>query len=511
MKIVIDQNSVNASGTANKGGGIYQDCDCDCGDCDLHETPRPDYEFTFTNSSESRDRLFQRLETFRQAPALHIQACDEMWWLACNPVGSGTVVVLDASARALLESFGSLAGLSALLARRERLRRDEEDAISLFYHTGLIGEREREPYKPQETKPRTLQAWLHVTNACNLSCQYCYVQKSKEHMVDTVAQRAIEAIFRSALKQHFKAIRVKYAGGEASLFPQKILAMHRLATQLAQQHGLDFSAYMISNGVALSPRLVEQFREQEIGITISLDGLGEYHDTQRSFASGLGSFKYVDRTIQQLLASNFLPHINVTVSQRNLAGLPALLEYILERDLPFTLSYYRENACSMHLHDLQYAEEQMIEAMRRAFRVIERHLPQRSLLGSLIDKADLRANHGYTCSAGRNYLVIDQQGGIAKCHTEMQNLVSSINEDDPLAAIQADRSDFINLPVDEKEGCRTCTWRYWCTGGCPLVTYKVTGRNDRRSPNCHIYQALFPAALRLEALRLLKYQTPIIV
>jgi uncharacterized protein len=67
------------------------------------------------------------------------------------------------------------------------------------------------------------------------------------------------------------------------------------------------------------------------------------------------------------------------------------------------------------------------------------------------------------------------------------------------------------VAVEEKEGCRTCDWRYWCTGGCPLLTYRATGRSDIKSPNCNIYKALFPEALRLEALRLLKYETPIII
>ena len=60
--------------------------------------------------------------------------------------------------------------------------------------------------------------------------------------------------------------------------------------------------------------------------------------------------------------------------------------------------------------------------------------------------------------------------------------------------------------VDEKEGCRDCQWRYWCTGGCPLQTFRATGRYDLKSPNCSIYQAIFPEVLRLEGLRLLKYQ-----
>jgi uncharacterized protein len=42
-----------------------------------------------------------------------------------------------------------------------------------------------------------------------------------------------------------------------------------------------------------------------------------------------------------------------------------------------------------------------------------------------------------------------------------------------------------------------------------MLTYRMTGRSDIKSPNCAIYKALFPEALRLEALRLLKYHEPI--
>ena len=65
-----------------------------------------------------------------------------------------------------------------------------------------------------------------------------------------------------------------------------------------------------------------------------------------------------------------------------------------------------------------------------------------------------------------------------------------------------------NPPVDEKTGCRECPWRYACAGGCPLRTHFSGGRYDQRSPYCAIYQALFPAALRLEGLRMLKYENP---
>ncbi|MBV9617338.1 MAG: SPASM domain-containing protein, partial [Ktedonobacteraceae bacterium] len=156
------------------------------------------------------------------------------------------------------------------------------------------------------------------------------------------------------------------------------------------------------------------------------------------------------------------------------------------------------------------ADGQMIDGMLRAFAVIEQRLPRRRLIDSLIDKASMRGTHQHTCGVGRTYMVIDQRGQVAKCHADIKQAVTTIDADDPLQIIRNDRSGVQAIPVEEKQGCRSCEWRHWCTGGCPLLTYRMTGRNDIRSPNCNIYKALFPEALRLEALRLLKYEAPMI-
>ncbi len=512
MKIWLDSSPLPAV-QSNSDERDSWDCDCDCGDCNVSGYPLPPYTLS-AGRLLLQEAPFTNLASrpLQHAPTLHIQACGEMTWLACNPVGPGTVLVLDAAALALLERFRSPTTLTDLFPDlQDASTRHLREAALLFVQTGLLHDISHPAPEKQERAPQILQGWLHMTNACNLSCSYCYVQKSQEAMSDETARKAIAALVRSAVRQGFAGLRLKYAGGEASLNWRQILATQRFARQLTAEHGLTFSAYVITNGVMLPRKMLEQFKEEQIGVTISLDGIGATHDAQRPFASGLGSFKFVDRTISTMLASDFVPHINVTVSQRNLAGIPELMTYVLDRDLPFTLSYYRENDCSQHLPDLQFSDARMIETMRTAFQIIETRLPKRRLLGSLIDKADLRSNHEYTCSAGRSYLVVDQQGGIARCHTEIQRTVTSIEADDPLRVIQNERSDFLNLPVDQKEGCRTCTWRYWCTGGCPLVTYRTTGRSDIRSPNCQIYQALFPDALRLEALRLLKYESPVIL
>jgi uncharacterized protein len=88
---------------------------------------------------------------------------------------------------------------------------------------------------------------------------------------------------------------------------------------------------------------------------------------------------------------------------------------------------------------------------------------------------------------------------------DMAHPVTDVRASDPLYEVRADKTGLQNLAVEEKEGCRECPWQHWCTGSCSLYTYRATGRYDVRSPNCAIYQALFPEVLRLEGLRLLKY------
>jgi uncharacterized protein len=78
--------------------------------------------------------------------------------------------------------------------------------------------------------------------------------------------------------------------------------------------------------------------------------------------------------------------------------------------------------------------------------------------------------------------------------------------DDPLSAVRQAGPGFQNIPVERKEGCGSCVWRYVCGGGCPLLTWRTTGRADLRSPYCQAYRTLFPKLLRLEGLRILKWQ-----
>jgi uncharacterized protein len=199
--------------------------------------------------------------------------------------------------------------------------------------------------------------------------------------------------------------------------------------------------------------------------------------------------------------------VSVTVTRINIAGLPELLDWLLARAIHFTLNFYRAHDHGIAHGDnahVQADEQQLIDGMRAAYRVIGQQLPQYSVLGSLLDRTNLTAPHRYTCPVGSHYLVIDQHGEIGKCQMDMQHSITTVWDADPLDMLRQDQTQVQNLSVEHKEICRECQWRYWCAGGCALVTHYVTDHYDASSPNCAIYQDLFPEVIKLEGLRLLQ-------
>ncbi len=435
-------------------------------------------------------------------PSLHTDELPNGYRLAFNPLGRAGVVVLNQAAWAILQQFRQPRPLSSVAADDAQTfgvaRRLVE--LGILQPAGM-------PVAIELAAASTLNVWLHVTNECNLRCDYCYISKTPDEMDVARGRQAVDAVVRSALRHGFRRIKLKYAGGEATLNFPLVMAVHAYARECAARHGLTLEGVVLSNGVAIGERMIRHLRESDIRLMISLDGIGDQHDAQRRFVNGRGSFAHVDRTLDRLVQRGIKPTISITLSRRNLSGLAATVAYALERGLPFTINFYRENDCSASIADLAYHDEEIIAAMRAAFAVIERALPPRSLLDSLVDQARLGVPHEHPCGVGRSYLVIDHRGNVAKCHMIIEQAVTSIAADDPLGVIRADRSGLQNLAVTEKEGCRECAWRYWCAGGCPLLTYRVTGRYDVKSPNCRIYQALFPDVVRLEGLRLLKYSS----
>ncbi len=454
-------------------------------------------------------RIEQRTDAlYRVAPGIDTIPLRNEWRIAFQPLSYSGPIVLNDSAHLLLSFFKK----AHLLASAVPAFVDRWDCSLINSACQALRAVELlvpEDYMPARcsTKFATLTAWLHTTNACNLACSYCYIDKSAEPMTEETGRQAVDAVFRSALAGGFRAVKLKYAGGEATLNFRLVMLLHAYAQNLAQQYGLELWETVLSNGVALTRPMLDFLREEGIRLSISLDGVGETHDRQRAFVNGKGSFVHVQRGIDRALGHGVAAFLSITVTADSVDRLPEAVAFALDRDLPFNLNFYRDHTAITGPAALRADNERLVAGMRAAFALIEERLPQRRVIDSLVDRSAFHEPHEYACGAGHNYLVIDQKGGVSACQMEIERPLSDVLAADPLGEIRLHSGAWKNVSVTEKEGCRECDWRFWCAGGCSFLTQRVTGRTDIRSPYCDVYKVLYPDVLRLEGLRMLKWES----
>ena len=439
--------------------------------------------------------------TWRLPPDLYRASLSAGHEVAFRPSAPAGVAVLNEAASRVLDSFAHPRPLDR--ASSLSLPYPPESALFVAQQLAALG-----LLVPTRAAERVvarlrpiLTVWLHLTTRCNLRCAYCYAPRGGVDMPPDVGRAAVDAALRSARAHGFTAVKIKYAGGEPTLNFPTVQAVHAHARRQAARAGIDLHEVLLSNGVGLTNPMLAWLREEGIRLALSLDGMDSAHDQQRPRTGGQGSSDAVATTVDRARAIGISPHLSVTVTRYNVDALPEVVAFALDRGLTFNLNFVRPVPGAPNLMP---PTDRLIAALRAVVELMEQRPPAQRIIDGLLDRCDFTGPHRYPCGMGRSYLVVGPKGAVARCHMEIQAGVSTVWDEDPLAAVQAVSEGVRNLPVEAKDGCSKCPWRYVCAGGCPLLVRRVTGREDVRSPYCEVYRAILPELVRAEGTRLLR-------
>ena len=151
---------------------------------------------------------------------------------------------------------------------------------------------------------------LNVTNQCNLSCAYCY-EYGEDRLVDTAngnqpkfmteetARKSVEFMLRESGDN--SVARLTFFGGETLLnFPVLRQTIH-YARHRAAELGKEVEFSLTTNATLLRPEIIEFLADNDVGVTISIDGPKEMQDKFRVFHGGAGSYDAIAPKIRELL------------------------------------------------------------------------------------------------------------------------------------------------------------------------------------------------------------------
>lgn len=186
---------------------------------------------------------------------------------------------------------------------------------------------------------RTLAVKLVINLDCNLACQYCFEgqRKGKFYMTQEMTDRFVEFVKKWTERLEGRTceekIIITFYGGEPLLSLDLIAYISEKIKNLAKGNGIEYVAYMVTNGTLLTPRVVERLMPLSLGgAVVTLDGPREVHDRFRPFVSGRGSFDAIVKNLSAVCEMVDL-QISGNYMEDNYRAFPLLLDYMLQNGL----------------------------------------------------------------------------------------------------------------------------------------------------------------------------------
>jgi uncharacterized protein len=316
---------------------------------------------------------------------------------------------------------------------------------------------------------------LHLTDACNLNCRYCYHSQwnvksgGKKVMAIDVARRAVDFLFEHA--GDLEEVVIVFFGGEPLLNFKVIPEVVDYAHQKAAEKGKKVNFAITTNGTLLSEDIIDFFDAKNIGITISIDGFENLHDRYRRFPDGSPSYGVLLPKIKRLLnqAVNKPAVARVTLVE-NPGKVPQILDHLLGlgfAEVGFAPVTTGHSDYQLNNHDM--------DLLLREFQSLSRNFldaaGERKFYGfsNIIDML-VSLHQGevmnYPCGAGLGLFSIDPEGRLYLCQRFtgenefcMGDIFNGFNHK-KLGAFRA------QAEISNKTDCKQCWVRTLCTGGC---------------------------------------------
>lgn len=148
-----------------------------------------------------------------------------------------------------------------------------------------------------------LQITIVTTMACNLRCTYCFEKEQLQNvkMTPEVSEKVIAWLKTRIEQTQCKKLNLVYFGGEPLINVPAIRQIGSAMQSFCQQKNVAFNSGAITNGVLLTPKLVDELKTYGLSwVKITFDGDQETHDKMRIYKGGRGTFDQIFNNLEAI-------------------------------------------------------------------------------------------------------------------------------------------------------------------------------------------------------------------
>lgn len=321
---------------------------------------------------------------------------------------------------------------------------------------------------------------LHVAHDCNLRCKYCFAGTGpfgadRSLMDAKTGKKALDFLFAaSGARQH---VEVDYFGGEPLLNFAVAKELVKYGKEKARETGKTLKQTLTTNAVLLNEEIIDYLNREGLYLILSIDGRPEVHDKMRPLTGGQGSFALVDRKISEFVKKQQAGtyYVRGTYTHFNLdfcADILYLVDHGYDRLSLEPVVASPEQEYALREEDLPVLKQQYALLAQKWLQYYEQGKPFQFFHFNIdLNKGPCLLKRLSGCGAGNEYLAVSPAGDLYPCHQFMENKEFLMGNVFTGVQNESLRQTFRKAHVFNKEKCRNCWARFFCSGGCHANAY----------------------------------------
>lgn len=360
-----------------------------------------------------------------------------------------------------------------------------EEVVRLYNDGMLFSEDEYEKFAAYSVAAPVKAMCLLVEQDCNLRCEYCFASTGdyglgkRMHMDFETGKKAMDFLLENSGDR--ENLELDFFGGEPLMNWSVVKQLVEYGRSREKEYGKRFRFTVTTNGILLDEEKTDFINKEMSNVVLSVDGRKEVNDRVRKRVDGTGCYDAVMGRFKTLAEKRNYENYYVrgTFTKYNpdfandvlhlyeqgfdqISAEPvvsdASADYALtEKDLPAVFSEYERLANIIIEHDRQGKHFNFFHFMLD------------------LDQGPCAIKRLRGCGSGNEYVAVTPEGDIYPCHQFVgveQYKMGNIND----GTFNTDiKKEFAAAHIYNKEDCKKCWAKFYCSGGCNANNFIYTG------------------------------------
>ncbi len=325
---------------------------------------------------------------------------------------------------------------------------------------------------------------LHVAHDCNMNCKYCFGSQGsfegiRELMSLDTGIAAIDFLIKNSGKR--RNLEVDFFGGEPLMNFDVIKEIVSYGRKVEMNNNKKIRFTITTNGILLDDEKINYINDNMENVILSIDGRLEVNDKMRRTWNDKGTYELIINNYEKFInkRNDGLYYIRGTFTKENL-DFSEDVKHLINKGFknvsiePVVVKDHEDYAIKIeHLDAILNEYEKLSD-------LYINNAKNNQMFDFFHFNIDLEQGPCVFkrisgCGAGTEYMAVAPNGDLYPCHQFVGNNGLKIG-----SVYDVDYSNelydiFNNAHIYNKEKCRTCWAKFYCSGGCHANAYHMNG------------------------------------